>query len=228
MVLDNSCPVAVPSGGCRVRGSTFVGGPTPAQVEHYMRMFESLSGEEWCIGESLGWTVIRPDRGRLTVDEVVRRLRGDPDAMTTCRPADIRFEDDLVYLEQRGDAVMILEYAANTVDPGVRNRLSQKATVHGVYWAINNANGLFYGVDGVVVTEFDTLRPGYRCGTDPEALTDHLDKLLDLHDLSRPAIDRSADRDWPTAMATLESLTGLRLDADWFRRPQLCAVINSR
>jgi len=193
-----------------------------------MRMFELLSDAEWCIEENLGWTVVRPDRGWLTVDDVVRRLRGDPDAMTTCRPADVRWEDDLVYLEQRGDAVMIVEYAANSAEEDALKRLSQGATVHGVFWGINNFNSLFCGVDGVLVTELDTLRPGHRWGTDPEALADHLDALLELHDPSRHGTDRGAAWDWPTAMATLGSLTDLRLDADWFRRPQLCATVNSR
>jgi hypothetical protein len=202
--------------------------PTPAQVEHYMRMFDLLSDAEWCVGENLCWTVVGPDRGRLTVGEVVRRLGGDPDAMTTCRPADIGWEDDLVYLEQRGDAVMILEYAAYSAEEDALKRLSQGAAVHGVYWGINNANQLFYWVDGILVTELDTLRPGHTWGRDPEALTDHLDALRELHDPSGHGTDRSAAWDWPTAMATVESLTDLRLDADWFRRPQLCATVNSR
>lgn len=42
---------------------------------------------------------------------------------------------------------------------------------------INNFNRLYYIVDGVVVTELDTLSPLDRWGTDPEALTDHLDAL---------------------------------------------------
>ncbi|MFD1321513.1 hypothetical protein [Micromonospora sonneratiae] len=39
---------------------------------------------------------------------------------------------------------------------------------------------------------------------------------------------RGPSQDWETAMATVESLTGLRLDADWFRRPQLLAKVDSR
>lgn len=185
-----------------------------------MRMFELLRDAEWCIEENLTWIVVRPDRGPLTVDDVIRRLGGDPAAVTTCRPAEVGYDDELVYLEQRGDAVMILEYAANRADKDVLKRLSQRATVHGVYWGINNVNLLFHWVDGVAVTELEALRPQHRWGTDPEALGDHLDALH-----SRQGGDRSADWDWPTAMATVESLTGLRLDADWFRRPQLCATI---
>ncbi|MBB4957607.1 hypothetical protein [Micromonospora polyrhachis] len=38
---------------------------------------------------------------------------------------------------------------------------------------------------------------------------------------------RGPSPDWETAMVTVESLTGLRLDADWFHHPQLLAKVNS-
>jgi hypothetical protein len=104
----------------------------------------------------------------------------------------------------------------------VLRRLSQDATAHEVFWLINNFNRLSNAVDGVVVTELDVLRPQDRWGADPDALTDHLGALRDLH--SR---ERGPFPDWETAMATVESLTGLGLDADWFDRPQLFAKINS-
>jgi len=120
-----------------------------------------------------------------------------------------------------------LEYAGNSAEEDALKRLSQGAAVHGVYWGINNVNRLFYWVDGIAVTELDTLCPEHTWGRDPEALADHLDALRELHDPSSQGYDRGAEWDWPTAMATVESLTGLRLDADWFRRPQLCATVPS-
>lgn len=42
------------------------------------------------------WTVVCPHRAQLTAEEVRRRLRGGPDTMTA------------VFLEQRGDAVIIV------------------------------------------------------------------------------------------------------------------------
>lgn len=205
-------------------------GPTPGQIEHYVRMFEQLSGlsEYFSIEENLSWTVVRPHQARLTVEEVVRRLHGEPDTMTTDRPADcvsdLEYDDlaDTVFLEQRGDAVIIVGFGTATAEEKALRRLSQSATVHSVFWMINNFNRLYYIVDGVVVTELDMLRPLDRWGTDPEALTDHLDALCDLHDRSDPGPD------WETAMATLESLTGQRLDLDWFARPQLLAKVNGR
>jgi hypothetical protein len=195
-------------------------GPTPEQIEHYVRMLEQLQEFSPDLGETLSWTVVRPG---LTVHEVVRRLHGDPDALTTVRPVDVPFDEDTVFLEQRGDTVIIVDsMTAVVAEEDVVLRLSQDATVHSVFWLINNFSMLHYAVDGVLVTEVETLRPQERRGTDPEALTDHLDALRDLRDRSGPGPD------WETAMATLESLTGQRLDADWFARPQLIAKVNRR
>jgi hypothetical protein len=203
-------------------------GPTPGQVEQYVRMFEQLSDTPSSIGESLCWAVLRPQQGRLTVDEVVRRLHGDPDAMTSQRPADLGYDYDTVFVEQRDDAVIIVGYSDASAEQDVLRRLSQCVTVHGVFWLINNFSRLHYVVDGVLVTELDVLDPWDRSGTDPEALNDHLDALRDRHDRSMSGTGPGAFLDWPTAMATMESLTGLRLDADWFQRPQLSARVNSR
>ncbi|WP_344260629.1 DUF6461 domain-containing protein [Actinomadura napierensis] len=193
-------------------------------------MFEQLSdlSEYFSIEENLSWTVVRPHEARLTVEEVVRRLHGEPNTMTTARPADcisdLEYDHlvDTVFLEQRGDAVIIVGFGTVTAEEETLRRLGQSATVHSVFWAINNFNRLYHIVDGVVVTELDMLRPLDRWGTDPEALTDHLDALHSLHDRSDPGPD------WETAMATLESLTGQRLDPDWFARPQLHAKANRR
>ncbi|MDW5328373.1 hypothetical protein [Plantactinospora sp. KLBMP9567] len=37
-------------------------------------------------------------------------MRADPEPMTTCRPADIGYDDDAVLLEQHGAAVVIVGY----------------------------------------------------------------------------------------------------------------------
>jgi hypothetical protein len=186
-------------------------------------MFEQLRETSPDFEESMCWTVVRPHQARLTVEEVLRRLRGDPDTITTCRPVDVRYDDEAVFLEQRGDAVIIVGYTVDSDEEDVLRRLSQDATVHQVFWLINNFNRLYYVVDGVVVTELDVLRPQDRWGADPDALTDHLDALRDLRDRERGPFP-----DWETAMATMESLTGLGLDAGWFDRPHVLAKINGR
>jgi hypothetical protein len=186
-------------------------------------MFEQLREISSDFEESMRWTVVRPHQARLTVEEVLRRLRGDPDTMTTCRPVDVGYDDEAVFLEQRGDAVIIVGYTVDSDEEDVLRRLSQGATVHEVFWLINNFNRLYYVVDGVVITELDVLRPQDPWGADPDALTDHLDALRDLRDRERGPFP-----DWETAMATMESLTGLGLDAGWFDRPHLLAKINGR
>ncbi|GAA4578738.1 hypothetical protein GCM10023194_02350 [Planotetraspora phitsanulokensis] len=196
-------------------------GPTPERIEHYVRMFERLGEGSADFAESMCWTVVRPHQVRLTVEDVLRRLGGDPDTMTTCRPLDVGYDDEMVFLEQRDDAVIIVGYSVSSDEEDVLRRLSQDATVHEVFWLINNFNRLYYAVDGVVVTELDMLLPQERWGADPDALTDHLDALRELRDR-----ERGPWPDWETAMATVESLTGLGLDADWFDRPQLFAKIN--
>jgi Family of unknown function (DUF6461) len=157
-------------------------GPTPEQIEHFVRTIEQLSDLPWCPGENLCWTVVRPHEAALTVHEVVRRLHGDPDTVTTCRPAEADYDDDAVFLEERGDAVIIVRYGTATAEEEALRRLSQGATVHSVFWMINNFSRLYHLVDGVVVTAVETLDPLNRWGTDPEALTGHLGALHELRD----------------------------------------------
>ncbi|MEV1320070.1 DUF6461 domain-containing protein [Micromonospora arborensis] len=198
-------------------------GPKPERIEHYVRMFEQLSEVSADFVESMRWRVVRPHQARLTVEEVLRRLRGDPDTVTTRRPVDVGYDDELVFLEQRDDTVIVVGYTVYSDEEDVLRRLSQDATVHEVFWVINNFNRLYYAVDGVVVTALDVLCPQDRWGADPDALNDHLDALRDLRDR-----ERGPWPDWETAMATVESLTGLGLDAGWFDRPQLSAKVNHR
>ncbi|NDU75173.1 hypothetical protein GWI34_21455 [Actinomadura sp. DSM 109109] len=184
-----------------------------------MRFFDQLSGlsDYFSIQENLSWTVV----GRLTVEEAIRRLHGEPDTMA--RPAgpisDPEYDDltDTFFLEQRGEAVIIVGFGALTAE--ALRRLSQNTVVHSVFWLINNYNRLSYAVDGTVVTELDILNPLDRWGTAPDALTDHLDALRALRDRPTPGPD------WETAMATLESLTGQRLTPDWFTHPQLLVKV---
>jgi hypothetical protein len=35
-------------------------GPAREQIDHYVRLFEQLDDIDWCLGESLFWTVARP------------------------------------------------------------------------------------------------------------------------------------------------------------------------
>ncbi|TMQ98951.1 hypothetical protein ETD83_18705 [Actinomadura soli] len=201
-------------------------GPVPEQIEHYVQLLDHLNRTSVYPPENLSWTVVRPHQAGLTVHEVVRRLNGDPEALTTRPPAETDYDEDAVFLEQRGDAIIILGYGGATAEVDVLQRLSQGATVHSVFWLINNFSRLYYLADGELITEVDTLFPLDRLGTDPEALTGHLHALGDLRSRIMANTYTGPDLDWEIALATLESLTGERLDADWFARPQLFAEAN--
>lgn len=193
-------------------------GPTSAQIDHYVRMFERLAGDAWDIGETCWWTVVRG----VTVADVVRRLHGDPDALVPCRPVDLEYEEDVVFVEQRDDAVLVVGCTVAGLAEDHLPRLSAGTTAYGLFWLVNNYNQLYHHVDGTVRTALDVLRPRERWGGDPEGLADHLGALTELADAE------TAGPDWETAAATLESLAGLRLDADWFHRPQLLARLDGR
>jgi hypothetical protein len=184
-------------------------GPGQEQIDHYVRLFEQLDDIDWHLGESLFWTVARPQ----SVEAVTALLAAEP--MPACRPRDLGWEDDLIFIEQRGEAVMLVSPSDAGVDEEALRRMSRGGTVHQVFWAINNFNRLFRVSDGTVVTELDTLVPDERWGADPDALNEHLGAL---HDLDARGEARGADLDWPAAMATMESLTGFRLDLEWFSR----------
>jgi hypothetical protein len=183
-------------------------------------MFEELNGLPTAACESFCWTVVRGRDEGLTVDDVVRRLGGDPHTMTMVRPASVQYDYEAVFVESRGESVVVAGYSDRSAEEPALRALSRTATVHGVYWLINNMNRLYHAVDGVIVTQLDVLRPHDRWGADPDALTGHLDALYDLHERSSGPFP-----DWETALATIESLTGVRLDAEWFHRPQLQATI---
>ncbi|WP_329096782.1 hypothetical protein OG979_16590 [Actinomadura citrea] len=64
--------------------------------------------------------------------------------MTTDRLADcvsdLEYDDlaDTIFLEQRGDAVIIVGFGTATAEEEALRRLSQSASVHSVFWAIND------------------------------------------------------------------------------------------
>lgn len=174
-----------------------------------VRLFEHLGTMGACdFGEKMVWTGVRRSQAGLTVDDVLRQLGGDPGTITTYRPIDVGYDDEAVFLEQHSDAVTVVRYHADNDEHDVLRRLSQDAVVHEVFWLINNFTRLCYAVDGVLVTELNALNPHKRWGTDPDAVTGHLSALFELRDREQVPWP-----DWETAMATVESLTGL----DWMR-----------
>jgi hypothetical protein len=195
--------------------------PKPAQetIDHYVRAFEEFRALSPYLGDTLSWTVVRSAAGDLTVAEVVRRLGADPDSLTMVRPFDDDRFEHAVYIEQRGDAVILVA----TSGPGQEDdlaALSRCAVVHSLVWLVNAYNRLLYAITGL-----DVLFPTTAWGADPAALDEHLGALVELEARQRSEVDPGPFHDWETAMATLESLTGVRLTAEWFARPQSRALI---
>ncbi|MGW2220925.1 hypothetical protein ACWCSD_38565 [Nonomuraea sp. NPDC001684] len=97
----------------------------------------------------------------------------------------------------------------------------------GFWWLANNAHELFHAADGILVTSVGQLSSphGPECsGQDPAALDADLGALRELcarmkaddeAGVTRPAENY---RDWETALATVEAMTGVRLDLDQFAR----------
>jgi hypothetical protein len=195
-------------------------GPTTEQIEHYVRLFNDRRAPEYLV-ETFWWTVIRPRRGELGIDEVARRVYGDPDAYEMRRPNEVGYDDELVFLEQRDDAVVLAAPFPPHAWEACMVNLSREADVHGVFWIINNFNRLSWAADGVMLTDLDVLDPQHaEGGSQPNGLDDHLGALIELSMAEIPGPD------WETAMATMESLTGERLQADWFDRPQVLSRID--
>jgi hypothetical protein len=58
-------------------------------------------------------------------------------------------------------------------------------------------------------------------------LTDHLGALVDQQERSMSETYRGPFPDWENALATIESLTDIRLVTEWFHRPQLVTNIRA-
>jgi hypothetical protein len=160
----------------------------------------------------------------LTIADVARRLGADPD---TAVPRTVLELGDHVVLEQSDHGVIVLSQNAYPTDPDIWARLSENAQVWGVWWLVNAANRLFYAADGQLVTELDTFypEPSGCTGQSPLALDCYLGALRALADQKRAddqaGVTPSAPYpEWETALATVEAMTGVRLDIDRFTREQ--------
>ncbi|NUW35054.1 hypothetical protein HTZ77_27020 [Nonomuraea sp. SMC257] len=169
------------------------------------------------------WMVVRGRGEPLTVADVARRLGADPGAAVSRTMLDLW--DQHVLLEQSDHGVIVL--SANTCpsdEDELWTRLTENAQAWGFWWLVNNTHDLFYAADGALVTSVQQVSSpgGPECfGPDPAALDDHLGALRALG--ARIRADDEAGvtpevpyPDWQTALATVEALTGVRLDVDRF------------
>ncbi|MEU4829315.1 hypothetical protein [Streptosporangium sp. NPDC023615] len=198
---------------------------TPETVDHYVRMLADLHRVDPHINDAMFWMVVRGRGEPLTIAEVAHRLGGDPDAAVPRTVLEV--EEGHAVLEQSDHGVIVLSRNASIVDPDVWVRLSENAQAWGLWWLANSLNSLSYAADGRLVTELDTLHPEpSECkGMDPRALDPHLEALRALADRKR-ADDQAGTKpsapypEWETSLATMEAMTGVRLDVDRFTRRQ--------
>ncbi|WP_157546077.1 DUF6461 domain-containing protein [Microtetraspora fusca] len=203
---------------------------TGVMVAHYDELLDELRQLDPYITEAMAWVVVRGRDVRLTVDDVVSRLGGDSGTISRRLPLPPSADPTAAAFEQRGDNVLIV--ASNTYGfsrPEVLAALTKDAQAWGFWWLVNNAHKLFYAADGHLVTtvqipDFDGHLP---CGGEnPQALDSYLDGLRALAE-EKCEDDEAGDYgvsypDWPTALATVEAMTGVRLEASWFMQEQLC------
>ncbi|GAA4071111.1 hypothetical protein [Nonomuraea soli] len=219
---------------------------TSGMVDHYVGLMRDGNRVDPYFGDAMAWMVVRGRHHRLTIADVAERLGADPGKITPCLPVNMEPDPGHVALGQREENVIV--WARNGwFPPETLARVSLDAQAWGFYWLVNNANCLFYAADGDIVTELNTLHPTpAECwGRDPRALDDHLGALWSLHkhrqdyadddeedDEEDPGVPArhgipfhsySHDPDWETGLATVEALTGVRLDIDWLTSEQASA-----
>ncbi|GAA2302106.1 hypothetical protein GCM10010149_59280 [Nonomuraea roseoviolacea subsp. roseoviolacea] len=203
---------------------------TPDMINYYVQLLKDLDQLDLYINNAMFWMVVRGRAEPLTVTDVARRLDVDLDTAiprTVLEPG----QDKVVVLEQSDHGVIVLAANAWISDPGIWARLTENAQAWGFWWLVNNANRLFYAADGDLITELNVLHasPAECWGRNPRALDDYLGAIRAL-EAQREADDRAGAFDAPpyprypefeTALATVEALTGVRLDLDRFTREQL-------
>ncbi|WP_157521590.1 hypothetical protein [Herbidospora cretacea] len=203
---------------------------TPEMINYYVQLLKDLNQLDPYINNAMFWMVVRGRTEPLTVTDVARRLEVDLDTAiprTVLEPG----REEVVVLEQSDDGVVVLGSNAYIGDPGIWARLTENAQAWGFWWLVNNANSLFYAADGKLITEMNVFHPSpAECtGRNTRALDDHLGAIRALV-AQREADDRAGAFDAPpyprypnfqTALATVEAMTGVRLDLDRFTRKQL-------
>jgi len=198
-------------------------------VERYRELLDTGRART----DALCWTVVQPGGRPVDVDEVARRLGGDPAGLVTHTLHDSALhdggdDDRLVYGDGRdrafrmapvGPAVAMVEFHGyQGASPRVLRALSVGAVVHSAFWNIEGASRFSYAVDGRVLTAFDGNLPGIRWGDAPDALGTDLDALLLL------AKGGQGDHRGPM-LALIERRTGIALTARWLAGPHRVLLV---
>jgi hypothetical protein len=186
---------------------------------HYGRL---LQGDGSWLAEGLAWTVVLPEEGSLSLEEIAARLLGG-DARPSLMTCDIEeaSEDDVAIVEHAGRAVMIIAFsgAGHTSDDDTLSRLSVGAQVWHVSWEVTRNSRLIYAVHGHVATRVPHLDPAYALRDDTSFAETEL-----------TALARTIDAPWPAtqamALAIVEARTGARLDSAWFELSHLAVAVD--
>ncbi|WP_043625885.1 hypothetical protein [Nonomuraea candida] len=197
---------------------------TPEMINYYTQLLKDLERVKDGSTNALFWMVVRGREEPLTVADVARRLGADPNTAvlrTVLEPA------EHAVLEQSDHGVIVLAADVYIDGPDIWARLTENAQAWGFWYLINAANRLFYAADGQLVTEVDILypEPSGCWGPDPRALDSYLGALRALADQKRTDDQAGVTPpapypEWETALATVEAMTGVRLDVDRFARGQ--------
>ncbi|WP_433445042.1 hypothetical protein [Nonomuraea sp. CA-141351] len=200
-------------------------------INYYIQFCKDLGRVDPYINDAMFWMVVQGREEPLTVADVARRLGADPD---TAIPRTVLELGDHVVLEQSDHGVIVLAQNRYPSDPDIWASLTENAQAWGFWCLVNNAHELFYAADGVLVTSVAQISSPYgpECfGQDPAALDGYLGALRALG--ARMKADDEAGvtpaapyPDWETALATVEALTGVRLDVDRFTREQLSVQVS--
>jgi hypothetical protein len=180
-------------------------------VEHYARLLtsEALPSEALCLTAVCG----------LSIDEALTRFDASPQTRTTtladAGQASVNaFPDDLplVVASELGGWVFLFEHNGfHGSLPDVLARLSRGTVATTAYWNVNLDNTIALAQDGQILGEMDFVGGG-----EPTAdLAEYLDGL-DFDD---------ADFICATAIAFVERVTAIRLEAEWVTAPHQTAVI---
>ncbi len=191
--------------------------------------YESVLHETGHI-DDMCWAVVEGIDAPVSIEEAVRRLGADPDALTElpygAKP-DVSSWETLVYLAPHGSGVVLCERGSSlqSVRPEVIRWLSAGARVHSTTWHYTGGERLLYGAYGRLLTGLRPNWPRERWGELPDALDDDLravggfaasDPDLGPHPEAHPGA---------VAMAAIELRTGARATIEWLTDTRIAVPV---
>jgi hypothetical protein len=179
--------------------------------ETVQRYAELLLGDGSWLTEELGWTVLRPRVGPLTLSDVAQRLAGNSHALIVERDFEEAYTDNAVVLDATDEAVMIVDLhrTSNTPDPDFIAQLSRNVDVWHVSWHTALSRRMIHDLDGRIIAAVPHLDPADAVGEDLHSVQAELAALSAAQHDPWPAVEA-------TALAIVEKRTGARLRLDWF------------